>query len=77
MQEVNQEPLIQRMHQLEDTDFDDNTEEEGQTLALQVFGGAIPAPAEEDMEVADEAEESDGPPEDMDADGSKLLLCKE
>ena len=63
MQEVDQKPLIQRMRQLGDTNFDDNTEEEGQTLALQVFGGAIPAPVEKDTEVADEAEESNGPPE--------------
>ena len=41
-----------------------------------MFGGAIPAPAKEDTEVADEAEESDGPPKGMDVDGSELLLRK-
>ena len=77
MQEVDQEPLIQQMRQLGDTDFDDDMEEEGQMLALQVFGGAIPAPAEEDTKVADEVEESDGPLEGMDADGNELLFHKE
>ena len=76
MQEVDQEPLIQWTRQLGDTKIDDDTEE-GQTLALQVFRGAIPTPVEEDTEVADQVEESDGPPEGMDADGGELLLRKE
>ena len=42
-----------------------------------MFRRAIPAPAKEDTEVADEAEELDRPPEEMDADGIELLLYKE
>ena len=65
------------MRQLGDTEIDDDTEEEEQTLDLQVFRRAIPALVEKDTEVANEAEKSDGPPEGMDANGSELLLRKE
>ena len=77
MQEVDQKLQLDQTHQLGDTDVDEDTEVEGRTLALQEFRRANHTHAEEDTQVADKVEESDGLPKEMDADDSELLLRKE
>ena len=61
MQEMDQELQIERTLQLGDTVVDNDTKVEGRMLALQEFHRVDHAPAEEDTEVADKTEETDGP----------------